>query len=469
MKPSRLATLALSLAAALCVVVALAPGGRAADIPRQLMTVGAPIAVPRAIGRFEQLLIDPKYRDLLAVHASSNELLFVNIDSGEIERRVVVGAGRSVAVDVYDGKIFVGTDDGYISQLNRRWFVENQRIYTSGPVGSIAFDPKNGRLYATHAGGSEVWVIQGKTDKILQFTVQVPKGATSIVYDPVSDRLYQNITSINSVVVIDPNTNSVTATYPLGDVTDPTGIAVDGKGRRLFSAGGNGKVAIVDLTNGKVIGTVAIAPRSDQLAYDDTLNKLYAASGIGLITVMGETGEGFDRIGDVTVPRGSHTLAIDPKTHNVWIAYGGDQNDYVVKLSPPTSPAPSESPTAIGSAPPAAGATSMAAGQVSGVVTYLARMALPPTAVLHVSIDDVSVANAPAVTISSVDIPVTHQVPIPFSVAYDPSKIDPKHTYALNARIESNGTLLFINKTKFPLFQSNAPTTGLTVRVDPAP
>ncbi|MBV8366558.1 MAG: hypothetical protein JO194_08645 [Candidatus Eremiobacteraeota bacterium] len=354
MKPARFAALSFSLLAALVALVALTPLGSAADapLPRQLMTVGVPIPVPRAIGRFEQLLIDPKYRDLIAVHASSNELLFVNVDSGEIERRVLVGPGRGVAVDVYDGKIFVGTDDGYISQLNRRWLVENQRIYTNGPVGSVAFDPRNGRLYAVHAGGNEIWVIQGKTDKIQQFDVPVANGPRSIIYDSGSDRLYLNISSTNSVAVIDPNTNTVTGSLALGDVTDPTGIAVDAKGHRLFSAGSNGKVAIIDLTSGRLTGTVSVAPRTDQLAYDDALNKLYAASGIGLITVIADNGQAFDRIGDVTVPRGSHSLAIDPKTHNVWIAYGGDQNDFVVKLLPPTSPAPSASPAVSETAPP---------------------------------------------------------------------------------------------------------------------
>ena len=71
------------------------------------------------------------------------------------------------------------------------------------------------------------------------------------------------------------------------------------------------------------------------------------------------------------------------------------------------------------------------------------------------------------VTISAVDIPATHQVPIAFSLAYDLSKIDPKHHYALNARITNLDKLLFVNQTRFPLFENNAPTTGLELRVDP--
>lgn len=464
MKSSRITAITV-LALALCAVAVWggshARQAKAADSDRPIMTVGTPIPVPRAVGRFDYLAIDEKYRRLLAVHTSSNELLVFDIDTGEIERRVSVGPGHGVAIDVYDGKVFVGTEDGYISQLNRRWLVEDQRIYTSGPVGALAFDPKNGRLFADHADGSEVWVVQARTDKLLQLPVSIAKGSEYLEYDPVSDKIYQNVTSNNSVQVIDPGTDSVVATWPLAPATDPRGLAVDGKGKRLFSAGANGKLVILDLTTGQVVRSIDIPPRVDQIAYDAGADKLYCASGTGVLAVLGETAEGFDHIGDVSIPRGTHTLAVDPKTHNVWIAYGGDQSDYVIKLSPPAG-SPSPSPGSASSAP-----SSPTQGTVSGVVTYLQRVALSPAAVVHVEIDDVTFEDAPMVTISSVDIPATHQVPIAFSLLYDPSKIDPKHHYALNARITDHGTLLFLNKTRFPLFENGAPTAGLELRVDP--
>jgi uncharacterized lipoprotein YbaY len=463
MRSSRIPAL-ITLAIALCVVTLWgAPNTRPANAAddRPVMTVGTPIPVPRAVGRFDYLTIDEKYRRLLAVHTSSNELLVFDIDTGEIERRVAVGSGHGVAVDVFDGKVFVGTDDGYISQLNRRWLVENQRIYTNGPVGAVAFDSKNGRLFAAHTDGTEVWVVQGKTDKLLQFPVTIAKGPAYLEYDPVTDKIYQNVTSTNSIQVIDPGTNNVVATWPLAPVTDPHGLAVDGKGKRLFSAGSNGKLVILDLTTGQVQHSVDIPPRVDQIAYDAGADKLYCASGTGVLAVLGETSDGFEKIGELSIPRGTHSLAVDPKTHNVWIAYGGDQSDYVIKISPPPAGAASPSP---GSATPTPSVATQ--GTVSGVVTYLQRSALPLTAVVHMEIDDVTLADAPMVTISAVDIPVTHQVPIAFSLSYDPSKIDPKHHYALNARITDHGKLLFLNMTRFPLFENGAPTTGLELRVD---
>lgn len=42
---------------------------------------------------------------------------------------------------------------------------------------------------------------------------------------------------------------------------------------------------------------------------------------------------------------------------------------------------------------------------------------------------------------------ITSQVPLAFHLEYDPKQVKPGHSYAVSARIELNGQLLFINTT----------------------
>ncbi len=167
-----------------------------------------------------------------------------------------------------------------------------------------------------------------------------------VVYDPVSDRIYQNVVSTNVVAVIDPKANAVVASWRAAPAQQLRGLAVDGSTHRLFTAGGNGKLAVMDTTSGSVIAVVAIAPGVDQIVFDPGTKRIYCASGTGLLSVVQETDTGAESLGDVTVPRHAHTVAVDPTTHNVWISYGAADNDYVMKLvqaSPSPSPAPSSS------------------------------------------------------------------------------------------------------------------------------
>ena len=107
---------------------------------------------------------------------------------------------------------------------------------------------------------------------------------------------------------------------------------------------------------------------------------------------------------------------------------------------------------------------------VTGTVTYLQRIALPPDAVVTVRIEDVSKADALAEVIGEQVIQTKGaQVPIPFSVAYDPDKIIDNHTYSLRVRIEDGtGKLLFINDTSIPVITNGNPTQDIEVIVVPA-
>ncbi|MBV8594693.1 MAG: hypothetical protein JOZ50_00420, partial [Candidatus Eremiobacteraeota bacterium] len=147
-----------------------------------------------------------------------------------------------------------------------------------------------------------------------------------------------------------PKVNRIIANWHAAPATQLHGLAVDSVTHRLFTAGDNGKLAVLDATSGAVITTVDIAPSVDQIAFDPGLRRVYCASGLGLLSVVQETATGAEHIADITVPRRTHSVAVDPVTHAVWVAYGASDDDYVMKLLPPagataaSTPAPSASP-----------------------------------------------------------------------------------------------------------------------------
>lgn len=103
---------------------------------------------------------------------------------------------------------------------------------------------------------------------------------------------------------------------------------------------------------------------------------------------------------------------------------------------------------------------------VSGMVTYRERIALTPEAVVRVQIEDSSRADAPAIVIGEQVIESPGQVPIAFSVEYDPAAIDPTHRYTLRVRItDGDGTLLFINTESYPVITSGSPGRDIEVLV----
>lgn len=105
---------------------------------------------------------------------------------------------------------------------------------------------------------------------------------------------------------------------------------------------------------------------------------------------------------------------------------------------------------------------------VSGTVTYLQRIALPPEAVVTVRLQDVSRMDVPAILIGEQRIALDgRQVPVPFEIGYDPAAIDERMSYAVSARIELGDQLLMISDTVHPVITREAPTTDVEIRVVP--
>ena len=166
-------------------------------------------------------------------------------------------------------------------------------------------------------------------------TVAIPEAPEYAVYDAGSDQIFQNIKSSDELVVIDPSANTVKAHWPTKPALKPHGLALDAATHRLFVAGNNGKLAILDSTSGKVVGTVDIAPGVDQIVFDPGNKRVYCGAAGGVISVVQETAEGATLLGNVKTVGKGKTLTVDPKTHAVWTAYGDKTASYVLKLTVP--------------------------------------------------------------------------------------------------------------------------------------
>ncbi|MFC1690372.1 YbaY family lipoprotein [Pseudomonadota bacterium] len=96
---------------------------------------------------------------------------------------------------------------------------------------------------------------------------------------------------------------------------------------------------------------------------------------------------------------------------------------------------------------------------ISGTISYRERMALSEDAVIEIILQDVSLADAPAIEIARQRITRPGQVPVPFKLRYDPGDIDERMTYSISARITGQGKLLFINDTVTPVLTRGAGNT----------
>ncbi|HAH03587.1 YbaY family lipoprotein [Vibrio splendidus] len=85
---------------------------------------------------------------------------------------------------------------------------------------------------------------------------------------------------------------------------------------------------------------------------------------------------------------------------------------------------------------------------ISGTVSYRERIALPENAVVTVTLEDISLADAPSTVIATQEFTTDgKQVPFAFELSYDNNKIKANHRYNMRATIHVDGKLRFTTDT----------------------
>jgi DNA-binding beta-propeller fold protein YncE len=184
---------------------------------------------------------------------------------------------------------------------------------------AILFEPTTRRVFAFANGSNEAIALDAATGTVVgkialggrpEFAVADGKG-----------RLFVNLEDSSAVLALDPKALQVTARWPLRPGEEPSGLALDAAHQRLFSVCSNGKMMILDATDGHVVYGAPIGEGPDAAAFDPGTALAFSSNGAGTLTVVHEdTPDRFTVVGDVpTAPR-ARTMALDPVTHRIYLA-----------------------------------------------------------------------------------------------------------------------------------------------------
>ncbi|MGR3636275.1 MAG: YbaY family lipoprotein [Shimia sp.] len=106
-----------------------------------------------------------------------------------------------------------------------------------------------------------------------------------------------------------------------------------------------------------------------------------------------------------------------------------------------------------------AGAATAEIRDLSGSVSYRERIALPEGASVEVSLQDISLADAPSVELARIVLRPEGNVPVTYRMSYDDAMVHDAHSYAVQAKIVVDGDMLWRTTSVFPALTRGAPET----------
>jgi len=304
----------------------LATATFAAD-PVALLTPAAEVKIASAKGKFDFLEVDPVHHVLLAAHEKCGTADFINLADNTLITRVDTGPAVHIALDTKTDQYFVScSDEKKITILDAKSLKKVGEIATEGELDALLYEPKVDKVYITNDEGDHVWVIDPNAQKVAA-TIDIKGPPEYMVYDPASDRIYLNLKKENKILVIDPNTNTAGDMWSTEPAENPHGLGFDPATHTLFAAGGNGFLAAIDLTTGKVTSSAEIAKGVDQAVFDPKTKKVYCAAG-ATWTVVKAGKKGLKALGNVAMPATAKNVAVDPTTDLIWTTYTEGEDSF---------------------------------------------------------------------------------------------------------------------------------------------
>src|SRR6478672_11647938 len=193
------------------------------------------------------------------------------------------------------------------------------KIDTGSNPDAVVYEPRHGEVYIFNHTGNSVTVINSKTATV---SATIPLGGTPefAVVDETAGRVYCNIEDKSEVAMIDADKHEVVAHWSLSPGEGPSGIALDAKHHRLFSGCHNKMMVMLDTESGKVVGSVPIGAGVDGCAFDDATQLAFASCGDGTTTIAREQApDKLTVLQTLKTERGARTMALDPKTHRIYL------------------------------------------------------------------------------------------------------------------------------------------------------
>lgn len=292
------------------------------------LKASAPIPLPGAHGGFDFIQIDTSANRLLLDQEKGNTAFEVfDLRSKKLVKRVPTGTSQDVAVYQKRNRYYVsGTDPGRTLMISRSSINIIGEVPISTPTNLTGYDAVSGMVYETSASTPRIFVVDPASEKFVTTVDLQGSGMQGIDFDSRYKELFQAVKATGTVTAIDPATNKILHIWPLPFCSLPRGTAMAPDGLLVAC---NGLLVLISRSMGTVFSRAKTAPDVDEVAYDPGKHLAYCASKDGYFSVVRVTGDKLTSLGGVPDEKTTHSIAVDPNTHTVWIGYAKNLGSFV--------------------------------------------------------------------------------------------------------------------------------------------
>ncbi len=265
-------------------------------------------------GGWDYLTFDREARRLYVARAT--RVMVVDVDSGKQVGEIPNTNGvHGVALVHKLGRgITSNGKDNTATIFDLKTLAPIATVKTGGKPDGILFDKFSGMVITSNGKSNDMTMIDPEK-AVTVGTIALPGRPETGVSDG-KGKVFVNLEDKNMIAVVDVASRKVVTTWPLDGCDEPTGLALDGANRRLFSGCHNGALFVVDADNGRSLQKLAIGNGVDAVAYDKKAGLVFTSNGEGNISIIQQEGpDKYTSFANVVTQKGAKTMALDSSKH----------------------------------------------------------------------------------------------------------------------------------------------------------
>ena len=267
---------------------------------------------------WDYITFDELTRRLYLSHGT--EVKVLNADTGEVFGTIPGfqrNHGIALVKELNKGFVTDG-NAGQVAVFDTKTLKVTGQIKVGEDADCILYDPASKHVFVMNGGSKDAMAIDPVSEKVVG---SVPMGGRP-EYAVADGRgmIYDNIQDKNEVAALDTHSMTIKARWPAAPAERAASLTMDRQHRRLFIGGRNKIFAIMDADTGKVIQSFPIGDGVDANVYEPKTGLLFASTREGILHIFHEdTPDKFSLVENVKTEPGARNMALDPKTHEVFL------------------------------------------------------------------------------------------------------------------------------------------------------
>jgi YVTN family beta-propeller protein len=208
---------------------------------------------------------------------------------------------------------------GTVTVFDLNTLTPKQEIKAGENPDAIMYDPYSKQVIVMNGRSKDVSVIDPVSLKVVA-TIPLGGKLEAAASDP--GHIYVNVEDTGEVGVIDSKTWQATGKWKIEGCEEPSGLSIDEKSHHLFPVCGNKQMAVVNSQTGKVEQLLPTGAGTDGGGFDTGLKYAFSSNGSdGTLTVVHQGKDGkWEVLENAVTQRGARTMAVDSKSHKVYVA-----------------------------------------------------------------------------------------------------------------------------------------------------